>query len=92
MIDIIYGSHKNIDINDEPSLIIIKEHLAEQYTDKDIHIFPYTNEINKTITASFYINGRCMVSTSRLGHAWIGRIRHKKELISKLALIGFDVI
>lgn len=26
MIDIIYGSNKNIDINDEPELIVIKEH------------------------------------------------------------------
>lgn len=92
MIDVIYGSNKNIDINDEPALIIIKEHLAEQYTDNDIHIFPYINNRDKKITASFYINGRCIVSTSRLDHAWIGRIRHKKELINKLALIGIDVI
>ena len=92
MIDIIYGSNKNIDINDEPELIVIKEHLAEHYTDKDIHIFPFMNNKEKKITASFYINGRCTISTSKFGHAWIGRIRCKKELISKLSLIGFEII
>lgn len=85
------GLDKDIDIDNEPELLIIKEHLTEHYIDKDIHIYPYIDK-DKKITASFYINGRCTISTSKFNHAWIGRIRCKKELISKLALIGIGVI
>ena len=46
----------------------------------------------KKITSSFYINGRGTISTSKFGHAWIGRVRCKKELISKLSLIGIETI
>lgn len=86
------GLDRDVDISNEPSLLIIKEHLIEHYIDKDLRIYPYMDSKDKKITATFYLNGRCIISTSKFGHAWIGRIRCKRELINKLSLIGFGVI
>ena len=84
-------ANKNININNEPELVVIKEHIIEYYSDKDLYIFPFRNDKNK-VSASFYINTRCIVFTSALGRVWISRIRCKKELVNKLTLIGIDVV
>lgn len=87
---IVYGLDTDINIDEIPELVIIKDHILEYYPDEKIYIFPYKNG-NGKIYANFYIDLRCIVSTAVIGSAWIHRIRHKKELENKLALIGIKI-
>lgn len=84
-----YGSDKDINIDEVPELLIIKEHIVEYYPDEKIYIFPYKN-VND-IYANFYINLRCVAHTGVIGNVWVHKIRHKKELENKLTLIGVNV-
>ena len=89
-VKIIYGTYKDININEIPELLIIKNHITEYYSDEKIYIFPYKN-IRNEIHANFYIGSRCVASTIVSGSAWVYKIRHKKELENKLTLIGVNV-
>lgn len=88
---IVYAVRPDILIDDEPELVIIRDHILEYYPTSRIYIFPHRDCTGK-VTANFYLGCKNLVNTSALGHAYIRRIRCKKELINKLALIGIGVI
>lgn len=87
---IVYGLDTDINIDEIPELVIIKDHILEYYPDEKIYIFPYKNG-NGRIYANFYIDLRCVASTALVGSAWVRKIRHRKELEGKLTLIGVNV-
>lgn len=85
-----YINSKEIDINDEPELAIIRDHLEEYYPDKEINVLACKNDKGK-ITANFYINYRLKAATSALGNAWICRVKNRRGLSNKLTLLGIIV-
>lgn len=89
-VKVMYGTDKDINIDEIPELLIIKDHITEYYPDEKIYIFPYRDSYN-VVYANFYINLRCVAYTAVSGSVSIHRIRHRKELENKLTLIGVNV-
>lgn len=77
---IIYGKDKDINIDEVPELLIIKEHIIEYYPDEKIYIFPYKD--GNDIYADFHIDLRRIACTRvirNIRNVWIPKIRHKKR-------------
>lgn len=88
MIEIINNQH--IDISEVPELVVISQHLEEYYPDKEIYVSPFKNDSGK-IMAGYYIGCRSIVATYNYNCVSIRRIRHRKELVDKLTLLGMEI-
>ena len=88
MIEIINNQH--INISEVPELVVISQHLEEYYPDKKIYVCPYKNDSGK-IMAGYYIGCKSLVTTYNYNRASVRRIRHRRELVDKLTLLGMEI-